>query len=69
MEFPYGNNSAQYARAAASGLDHRLSRMSACQVQDYMALLIEKHEALGEPYVARQLAWAEVELDRVGGAA
>lgn len=48
---------------------HRPSNMTAGQVQDYIDLLISKHEILGEHYVARQLAWAVVELERVGGQA
>lgn len=48
-------------------MQHYLSNMTVDQVQEYMALLVEKHEVLGEPYVARQLAWADRELDRVGG--
>lgn len=44
---------------------HFASRMNADQVQDYIDLLIKKHDVLGEHYVARQLAWAVVELERV----
>jgi len=43
--------------------------MTPGQVQDYIDLLVGKHDILGEHYVARQLAWAVAELERVGGAA
>ncbi len=43
--------------------------MTAIQVQAYIELLCSKVGVLGELYVARQLAWATVELERVGGAA
>ena len=46
-----------------------LSKMTPGQVQDYIDLLVGKHDILGEHYVARQLAWAVAELERVGGAA
>ena len=48
---------------------HAPSRMSAGQVQDYIDLLVKPETAAkcGELYVARQLEWAVVELDRVGG--
>lgn len=39
--------------------------MTAYQVQDYIDLLCSKVCMLGELYVARQLAWATAELDRV----
>lgn len=39
--------------------------MTAHQVQDYIDLLCSKAPILGEHYVARQLAWAAVELERV----
>jgi hypothetical protein len=45
------------------------SKMTASQLQDYMSRLVDQHQVLGELYVARQLAWAEAELTRVGGAA
>lgn len=48
---------------------HRASSMTAHQVQDYMSRLVEQHQVFGEQYVARQLAWAEAELIRVGGVA
>ena len=41
--------------------------MSSGQVQDYIDLLIDKHNILGEHYVVRQLAWAVAELERVQG--
>ena len=43
--------------------------MSPGQVQDYIDLLCAKVAVLGEQYVARQMAWAVAELERVGGAA
>lgn len=45
------------------------SKMTPGQVQDYIDLLCNKASTLGEHYVARQLAWAVAELERVGGAA
>jgi len=45
---------------------HRLSRMNAHQVQDYIDQLVSKGPALGEHYVARQLEWAVVELELAG---
>ncbi len=41
--------------------------MKAHQVQDYIDLVVSKGQSLGEHYVACQLEWAVVELDRVGG--
>ena len=59
MIFPQGNNVPQYATAPGP------SKMTALQVQDYIDLVIAKQAILGEHYVARQLAWAVVELERV----
>lgn len=44
---------------------HAPSGMTADQVQEYIDLLCAKVSTLGELYVARQLAWATVELERV----
>jgi len=40
--------------------------MNAQQLQDYMGLLVEQHETLGEHYVSAQLAWAESQLVALG---
>ncbi|MFS2017468.1 hypothetical protein ACEN88_12920 [Massilia sp. CT11-108] len=59
MIFPQSNNGQQYAIAPGP------SNMTAVQVQDYIDLLCSKVATLGELYVARQLAWATAELERV----
>jgi hypothetical protein len=53
--------------AAGQLQHHQPSKMTAPQVQHYIDLLVEKHEALGVHYVARQLDWAVAELGRVEG--
>jgi hypothetical protein len=48
---------------------HRSSCMNAGQVQDYIDLLVKPETVAkcGELYVARQLDWAVLELERLGG--
>lgn len=44
---------------------HTPSPMTLPQVDEYMLLLVERHDVLGDLYVARQLQWAEAEQTRI----
>lgn len=44
---------------------HTPSLMSVDQVEEYVLMLMEKSDVLGDLYVVRQAEWAERELTRL----
>lgn len=63
--FPLQPEAALQGGGVRVGAHHVASKMTVDQVEEYVLLLMEKSDVLGDLYVMRQAEWADRELTRL----